>query len=173
MATCQSSITLVITCYDTKGMGIDQSPQTPHCINPISHDAPYCDRNVHIAVTNCTMQNTGLVLNGVCATGLLYRHESEQARNYLKYQTGPKLLMIYVRFLNDFRSFCRTQHTWNPLKTWKSSSLIVACPLSWVWQKLLTTTLAPFQSHFVSVNNKIILGKNFNSLVPGIWGHFV
>ena len=67
--------------------------------------------------------------------------------------------------------FCHMQHTWNPLKTWKSSCLIVACPLSWVWQKLLTTTLAPFQSHFVGVNNKIVLGQNFNPLVPGT-GHF-
>ena len=45
--------------------------QTPLCISPIFHNAPFCNRNVHISVFKIALWDTGLVHCGICATGLL------------------------------------------------------------------------------------------------------
>ena len=46
--------------------------QIPQCSSPISHNASFCNRNVHISVTKWCIMGYGTDACGICARGLVW-----------------------------------------------------------------------------------------------------
>ena len=46
--------------------------QISWCTSPIFHNAPFCDRNVHISVTNGALWDICPMRCGICEKGLLW-----------------------------------------------------------------------------------------------------
>ena len=108
--------------------------QIPQCIRYVSHNASFCNRNVHVCtflLQNGALWDMGPVHCGICATGLIDRRDKLQYTNFLSRKLQnvshlpqglrPQCVVYWLSFIKSMYGdslssrTCVISHTYMPV----------------------------------------------------------